>query len=165
MAINAFLKFEGGNPTIEGSSLKQDHETDIEILAYSFGVSNSGTRHTSTGGGGAGLPNIQDVTVTFATNKASPALWISGITGNHFDKVTLFGRRVGGSEAFDFFELRMSDAIITSYQTSASSGQDEPTESISINFAQVEYVFREQEADGAAGGDISQSFDIAKAST
>lgn len=161
MALDAYLKFEGGDPTVEGSSAREGHEKEIEVMSYSFGITNPGSRHTATGGG-TGIPEMGDLFVTFATDQSAVNLWISVAIGNHFDKVTLFVRKSGGTDPVTFKEVQMTDAVITSYQTGGSNGADTPIDSISINYAQIEYIYRPQQDDGTAGADMTQTYNIAQ---
>ena len=51
MAVDMFLDIEG---EIEGESQDAEHERSIDVLAWSWGLSQSGSFHVG-GGGGAGL--------------------------------------------------------------------------------------------------------------
>ena len=47
MAVDMFLKLTN----INGEAADKTHKDEIDILAWSWGMSQSGTTHTSTGGG------------------------------------------------------------------------------------------------------------------
>ncbi len=55
MAMNMNIKLTD----IKGESVNDGHAGEIDVLAWSWGASNSGTMHVSTGGG-AGKANVQD---------------------------------------------------------------------------------------------------------
>jgi type VI secretion system secreted protein Hcp len=56
MAFDAFLKLDG----IDGESADAKYKGAIEILSFSWGVSNAGS-HGSGSGGGAGKASFQDL--------------------------------------------------------------------------------------------------------
>ena len=58
-AQDMFLCIEGA----PGESLDKRHPDCIDVLAWSWGMSQSGTTHTA-GGTGAGQANFQDLSVT-----------------------------------------------------------------------------------------------------
>src|SRR5688572_24968257 len=93
MAIDAFLKFEG--PECKGDSVGEGHAGEIDLLAYSWGMSQSGTMHQATGGG-AGKVNVQDLSFTHYVDSASVNLVKYCCTGQHIDKVTLVLQKAGG---------------------------------------------------------------------
>jgi type VI secretion system secreted protein Hcp len=65
------------------------------VLAWSWGASNSGTMHVSTGGG-AGKANVQDLSFTKYIDKASADLMKACISGKHIDKGILTIKKAGG---------------------------------------------------------------------
>ena len=69
MAVDMFLKLDG----IKGESQDKSHKDEIAILAWSWGVSNSGSAHLG-GGAGSGKVNIQDLSLTKYIDVATPDL-------------------------------------------------------------------------------------------
>ena len=59
MAVDMFLKING----VDGESKDKSHPMEIDVLAWSWGASNSGSAHVG-GGAGAGKVNVQDISVT-----------------------------------------------------------------------------------------------------
>ena len=60
MAMDMFVKI--GKLAGESAD-KSGHKDEIDVLAWSWGVSNSGSAHVG-GGAGAGKANIQDLSLT-----------------------------------------------------------------------------------------------------
>ncbi len=58
MAVDVFLKLEG----IKGESSDSTHKEEIEILSYSWGISQTGTMAYG-GGGGAGKADFSDISL------------------------------------------------------------------------------------------------------
>ena len=126
---------QGGAITGEIGDLGQ-----FEVLAFSWGLSNSGSTHVG-GGAGAGKANVQDVSLTRYVDDDSPALFLAVASGSHFPeaKVTFVGR--AGSPVV---EIVMEDVLVTSLSTGASGGESTPTENITLNFALVTFTVNEE---------------------
>ncbi|MBW3598199.1 MAG: type VI secretion system tube protein Hcp [Planctomycetes bacterium] len=60
MAVDMFLNIEG---EIDGESQDSKHKKEMDVLAWSWGMSNSGSFHTG-GGGAAGTSNFHDICYT-----------------------------------------------------------------------------------------------------
>ena len=61
MAVECFLKIEG--PELKGESKADGFADQIDVLAWSWGASQSGTMHVGTGGG-AGKANVRTSSIT-----------------------------------------------------------------------------------------------------
>ena len=90
MAVDMFLKLDG----IDGESVDDSHAKEIDILAWSWGMSQSGTFHSGAGGG-AGKANFQDISITKYVDKASATLMTKIATGDHVAKARLTVRKAG----------------------------------------------------------------------
>lgn len=149
-----FLKLDG----VPGDSTDAAHKGEIQLLAFSWGVSNPGSA-SSSGGAGAGKANFSDFNFTAHTSKASPLLMLNTATGKHLKSATLTGsRRVrGGSQ--DFLKIELTEVLITSYQQGASGGEL-PTDSSSLRFGKIKYTFESQSPNGTPGTTTSATWDI-----
>jgi len=132
----------------------------IDILAWSWGVSNSGTTHTG-GGGGGGKANVQDISVTKYIDLASTDLIKSTLKGTHHAKAELIMRKAG-DKPLDYLHIEMEEVIITSYSTGGSGGEDRLTENITLNFAKVKLTYTEQKKTGDKGLTPDVTFNIAE---
>jgi type VI secretion system secreted protein Hcp len=159
MAIDAHLKIEGAFE-IKGESKVKGHEDEIQLLSYSFGASNPGSRHESTGGG-TEKGNFGDMSFMVKTSKATPLLFLAVASGKHIDKATLYVSKAGGDEPVVYLEVQMTDCLISSWQTSGSEGGDSGMDSFSINFAEINVIYRGQKADGTPEADVTQGWKIA----
>jgi type VI secretion system secreted protein Hcp len=154
-AVDYFLKLEG----IEGESQDQKHKGEIDLLTWSWGETQSGT-HASGGGGGAGKVSMQDFHFVMGVNKSSPKLLLACATGEHI-KSALLTCRKAGKEQQEYLKIKMSDCLISSYQTGGSGGDNViPSDQISLNFAKIEYEYKEQKADGSLGGSVKAIYDL-----
>jgi type VI secretion system secreted protein Hcp len=161
MAVDMYLYFgtaaKGGDP--KGESKDKEHTDDIDVLAWSWGVSNSGTTHMG-GGGGSGRANVQDVSVTKYVDKSSPDLLNACCTGKHFPEVHLVCRKAGG-KPLEYIAIKMNEVMVTAVSTGGSGGEDRLTENVTLNFAKVQFDYKEQKADGTTGATPSMTYDIA----
>src|SRR5262245_20985200 len=140
MAVDVFLKING----IEGESADDKHKNQIDVLSYSFGITQTGTMAYG-GGGGAGKANFGDFSFMMRMNKATPKLMNAVATGCHIPDATLHCRKAGGKQE-EYMTYKFYDLLVSSYQTSASS--EEPTESISFNYSKMEMEYKLQDAKG-----------------
>lgn len=142
MFINMGAKIKG-----ESRDKVQGPKGDIDILAWSWGMSQSGTTHTG-GGGGAGKANFQDISFTKYIDSASQALMGALAKGTHIDKCVLLVRKAGEGQ-HKYIEITMEEVIVTSISTGGSGGEDRLTENVTVNFATVAFDYFKQDAKGA----------------
>jgi type VI secretion system secreted protein Hcp len=138
-----FLKLEG----IDGESRDQTHKDEIDVLAWSWGMSQSGSFHVG-GGGGAGKANFQDISITKYIDKATPDLMLYTSNGDHIRDATLTVRKAGG-EPVEYLVIEMKKVLVTSVSTGGSGGEDRLTENVVLNFAEVKVKYTEQKDDGS----------------
>jgi len=143
MAANYFLKF---TPEIKGESQQEGNKDEIEILSFSWGVSQAGGYSFGSGGTSA-KANLQDLSVSFRMNPASPKLMQYCASGKHLDSALLTCFEAGETPQ-KYLEVTMTDVIISSYQT-GGSGDDKPIDSMSLNFAQIKKEYFKQDDKGA----------------
>lgn len=153
-AVDMFLKIEGA----KGESQDKEHKDEIDVLAWSWGMSNSGSFHTGSAGG-ATRTNFQDISVTKYIDKASPILMLACANGKHFDKANLVVRKAGKTP-LEYLKIEMKQVIVTSVSVGGSGGEDRLTENISLNFAQVKVIYTPQKPDGTADSEVPFSWDI-----
>jgi type VI secretion system secreted protein Hcp len=131
--VDYFLKIDG----IEGESSDRDHKGEIEIVSFSWGLSQLGDA-SGGGGAGGGKATLQDFHFTASFNKASPQLMLACANGQHIKQGTLTGR-AGGKGTQEFYKVKLNDIIISSYQTAGSEGEAPPGDQFSLNFAKIEF--------------------------
>src|SRR5262249_43954171 len=149
------LKIDG----IDGESTDSKHKGEIELESWSWSETNAGS-HASGGGGGAGKVAIQDFHFVMKHNKSSPKLMLACATGEHRKKAVLVCRKAG-KEQQEFLKAVMTDCIVSSYQTGGSAHSNViPTDQISVNFAKIEWEYKEQKADGSLGGAVKAGWNV-----
>jgi type VI secretion system secreted protein Hcp len=153
-AVDMFLDLDG----IPGESTDKGHKDQVDVLAWSWGMSNSGTTHDG-GGGGAGKVNIQDLSLTKWVDKASPVLMLRCADGKHIAKATLFVRKAG-TTPIEYIKIELTDILVSSVSTGGSGGEDRLTENVSLNFAKVKVDYVPTKPDGSADDPITFSWNI-----
>lgn len=156
MAVDMFLKLGD----VKGESKDKVHKEEIDVLAWSWGASNSGSFHMG-GGGGAGKVNVQDLSFTKYIDLASTEIFLATCNGKHFPEATLVVRKAGETP-LEYLTIVMNDVLITSYSTGGSGGEDRLTENVTLNFAKVKLTYKEQAPKGAQAKAPSVSWNIAE---
>lgn len=158
MAVDAFIKI-GDIKGETKDAAKKDH---IDVLSWSWGMSQHGSFHMG-GGGGAGKADVQDLSFTKFVDKATPTLMKYCCKGEHIKEAVLTVRKAGGKKPLDYIILKLEKVIVSSVSTGGSGGEDLLTENITLNFAKFKYEYQPQKDDGAKeGGAIPFEFDIVK---
>ncbi|MGH2721942.1 MAG: Hcp family type VI secretion system effector [Actinomycetota bacterium] len=153
--VDYFLKIDG----IKGESRDAKHAGEIEIESFSWGLSNSGTAHVG-GGAGAGKAAFQDFSFLTPISSASPRLMVSCATGQHLKQAVLTARKAGGGQT-EYYTIKLTEVLVSSYQQSGEGGEAPPIDSFSLNFAKIEVSYLEQDAKGGVvGSPIKGSWDL-----
>ncbi len=156
MAVDQFIKIGDVN----GEAQDDKHKDSIDVLAWSWGMSQSGTTHAGSGSG-AGKVAIQDLSITKYVDKSSPVLMMACSNGKHYPEALLTVRKAGENPV-EYVKIKMKDLIITSISTGGSGGEDRLTENVTLNFGAVECEYQPQGKTGAKeGGAVKYGWDIA----
>jgi len=108
MASDIFAKIGD----IKGESLDDKHKDEIEVLSFSWGVTNAGISSGGGGGAGAGKATFQDLSIVHHVDKASPLLLKACATGTHLKDATITHRKAGKGQQ-EYLVVKMNDVIIT----------------------------------------------------
>ena len=155
MAADMFIKIDG----IKGESNDSKHPDEIEVLSWSWGMSNAGSAHVGSGQG-ASKVNINDLVIQKSLDKSTPPLMLASITGKHIKEATLVVRKAAGDEPLEYLTITMQDILVSSVSNSGMQGGGAISESITLNFAKVKLKYIEQKADGGEGAKPDYGWDI-----
>ena len=153
MASDIFAKIGD----IKGESLDDKHKDEIEVLSFSWGVTNTGSAGTG-GGGGAGRATFQDLSIVHNIDKASPRLLQACATGAHFKDATITHRKAGKGQQ-EYLVVKLNDVLITGVVHGGTSGAA-ASETVSLVFGKVDFEYKPQKADGSLDAGIQFKFDI-----
>jgi type VI secretion system secreted protein Hcp len=152
MASDIFAKLGD----IKGESGDSKHKDEIEVLSYSWGVTNAGSM-AHGGGGGEGKATFHDLSFVHKIDKASPVLLQTCATGAHLKEATITHRKAG-KEQHEYLIVKLSDVIITGV-THGGSG-DGDSENISLSFAKVALEYKPQKPDGSLDAGVFFKYDL-----
>ena len=141
---------------IKGESSDAKHKDEIEVLSWSWGMS-AGTGRVKRG---TIAPQcIQDLTLFKYVDKSSPQLIMAGVLGQIQKEATLTLRKAGGDQQ-EYLIIKMSDVLVTSYQTGSGVGGNEAQviDEVVLNFSSIRGEYRPQDAKGGLGNPVV--FDI-----
>jgi len=158
MAVDMFINM-GANIKGETQDDAQKAKNDIDVISWSWGLSQSGVGHTG-GGGGAGKVNVQHLSFTKYVDSATPALQLHCATGKHIPKVVVLVRKAGGTQQ-KYVEITMEDVLVTSVGTGAGSHDERLQENVSLNFVKVAFEYFVQGRDGNTKSAGAFKYDIA----
>ena len=153
MAADIFAKIGD----IKGESLDAKHKDEIEVLSFSWGVTQAGSSPAS-GGSGTGKAIFQDLVIVHNIDKASPKLLEACATGQHLKDATITHRKAGKSQQ-EFLVVKMNDVIITAVTHGGTAGQPS-AETVSVAFAKVDFEYRPQKPDGSLDAGIHFKYDL-----
>ncbi|HEY5661846.1 MAG TPA: type VI secretion system tube protein Hcp [Gaiellaceae bacterium] len=151
MAADIFAKLGD----IKGESLDSKHKGEIEVLSWSWGLSNPVSLAGS--GAGQGKAHFHDLSFTHKIDKASPALMQACATGVHLKEAMITHRKAGKGQQ-EFLVIKMNDVIVTALGDADTS--DESTETVSLAFAKIDVEYRPQKADGSLDAGIHFKYDL-----
>lgn len=143
---------------ITGNTQSAKNPGCMDVLAWSWGASQAATLHQGT----TVQPrsNFQDLAVTKFVDAATEDFMGGVAVGSQFATATLSDFATCADCGIPpEIEIRMSPVIITSHSI-GSSGSEQPTENITLNFAKFEYCTTPQDAKGATGPEECFNFDI-----
>jgi len=150
------MQYEG----IDGDVTEKGHDKWILCHGMSFDASRPAQTEVGRAGErqGTGV-SINDISISKPQDKASPHLFTESLQGLG-KKVILHITRSGAGKPMNHLEITLGNCIITSF-ASSSQGDEAPTESLSLNFEQVELAYTPVKPDGSPGARIPVGFDIA----
>jgi type VI secretion system secreted protein Hcp len=152
MAIDTHIKLDG----VDGEAAHTDHKGEIEVLSWSWGVSNA---HSPGGGGsGKGKANPGDFSFMHTYDKASPILAKKCAQGVHFPTAVITARKSGEGQK-DFLKVTMKEVFITHVAPSGTQGGD-IAESVTMSFAEIEFAYKAQDEKGALGGEVKFGWNV-----
>jgi type VI secretion system secreted protein Hcp len=146
--------------SIKGESPDKEFKDAMDVLAWSWGMSSSGSTHQG-GGGGAGKANFQDLSFTKWLDKATPSLMMSLAKGSHIPEVKLTVRKAG-KEPLKYLIITMKNVLVTSLSTGGSGGEDRLTENVTLNFAEVSVEYFEPDEKGGTKTALKFDWNIAE---
>ncbi|MEM9382105.1 MAG: type VI secretion system tube protein Hcp [Planctomycetota bacterium] len=146
---------------IEGNVTSAGHEGWIECNSMSFGVGRAIPmavgRQTNRE---ASHPSVSEVTLSKMMDDSSPYLFQESVVGES-KPVQIHVTKTGPNQLESVVEYNLDSALISSY--SVSSGGDQPSESLSINFTKIEMKYVVWDEAHSQSSQVPISYDLATA--
>ncbi|MGZ4381571.1 MAG: Hcp family type VI secretion system effector [Gaiellaceae bacterium] len=157
MAYDAFLKIEG----IPGESLDSKHKDWIEVLSFSWGVSQP---HSSSGQFTGHLVP-EDFTFSHAVDKSSPKLMLACAQGDQINEVDVSFRKAGSSGGgIDYLKYSFFDVFFSSERPGGQSVAQQvkiedalPFEEVTFTYGKVMINYQQLDSRGRQVGAPIQS--------
>jgi type VI secretion system secreted protein Hcp len=140
-AVDMFLKIGD----IKGESQDYKHKDEIDVLAWSWGISQSGRAGS---GRVVGKVCVQDISLTKLVDKATPSLLMGTTIGRLYPNAILVVRKAGDSP-LEYLTIDMRNVMVTSVSTGSTGAEDRLTENVTLNFTEVEWTYVEANDKGA----------------
>ncbi|MGE8657915.1 MAG: Hcp family type VI secretion system effector [Achromobacter sp.] len=157
MAHDIFLKVDG----IEGEAEDSTHKNEIEVLSWSWNVSQQSNMHMGSGGG-TGKASVDDLTFEHFIDRATPNLVQYCLLGKHIKQAQLVVRKSGGNP-LEYLKLTMNDVLVTRVSPEGvAEDESRPRERVSLSFSSMKQEYIIQNAQGGSGGAVTATFDIKK---
>ncbi len=156
VAEHWFLKIDG----VDGESTDAVHKNEIDVLSWSWGVSQTGVSAPGGGGSGAGRAQFQDFHFVAKLSKASPKLFLAAASGSHFKWAALAGvRATGGGKGAEYLKYKLTDVLVTSVNHSASDPEP-PVEQFSLSYSKFEIAYSPMSAKGTLLPPVTAGWDV-----
>lgn len=158
MAVDMFLKIEG----IDGESTDDKHKKEIEVLSFSWGVSQHRSASASSAGSlSAQRADFSDFSIVKAIDAASPKLLLACCDGTHLKSVRLELCRAGGDKQA-YMEYKFTDVLVTSFRPGGRHESETlPLEEVSFAFGKAEWAYTQTKVEGGrAAGRVPAGWDL-----
>ena len=155
MASDSFAKIA----TIKGESTDAKHKSEIDVLSWAWGASQTGTM-AHGGGGGEGKANFNDFNFTHHIDKATPLLLKACATGTHIPDATITVRKASKDKP-EYLIIKMTDVLVTSVSMSVAGDDPSTAENVTLQFRKVDFEYKAQKQDGSLEPGLHFVYDIA----
>ena len=158
MAVDMFLKVDG----IDGESTDDKHKKEIEVLSFSWGISQQRSASASSAGSlSSQRADFHDFSIVKAIDATSPKLALSCADGTHIKNIRLELCRSGGDKQ-PYMEYKFTDVLVTGFKPGGSGhGEALPLEEVSFTYGKAEWKYTQTKVEGGKGsGNVAGGWDL-----
>jgi type VI secretion system secreted protein Hcp len=160
MAVDLFLVFYGGGPSIQAPPVMHEYfrtvfrdQSVLEISEFSLGAANQlATSSTGGAGGaggmGAGKATLSRLVVKRTADSVSPQLFGALAAGQHFPTVQLYGRKAGTQDVGPYLGYEFQTVLVSDIAWSSAPGDEVPSETVTFAYGAMHIGVREQDPKG-----------------
>ena len=152
-ATDLFLKLGD----IKGESQDSKHKDEIDVLAWSWGLSQpgqSGAQNAATSR--QGRVCLSGLTITKRIDKSTPLLLAAAFANQTVPSATLSLRKAGEGQQ-DFLTVELSNPVISGFASGGVNTDEGPTESVTLNFSSVTITYIPQSFDGTTTSPVTRT--------
>jgi type VI secretion system secreted protein Hcp len=148
-------------PDVKGESTVVGHVDHIEVMSYSWGVSNPIQVSPSNVGRTMGRPNFGELVLTKKLDSTSPALNYMCASAKNLGetKLHLVRQDAEAEENLTYMIYEMTDTMVSSVSIGGSGG-DIPMETITISYTKINWLYNPQKADVGEVGVIPKGWNL-----
>lgn len=140
--IGLFLEVEG----IPGESTHAAHPGEIDVLSWQWGMTQTVIRSPGSGNT-TGKVNYRDIQITKSIDRSTPLLMAAASEGKHWKQAALYALKEGRNPQ-ETKVITMKDIVVTSIQLGGASGNEPLTETITMQFNQVQVDYQPTDPQG-----------------
>ena len=160
MALDIFARIG----TIKGESRDAKHKDEIDVISWSWGLSQTATGGPVGGAAGGlgrsrGKPSVGTLTFTHYVDRSSTFLMKACATGEHLSDATITVRKAGAGQQ-EYLVVTMADVLVMSVSTSVSADSAATSEVVELVFGRVDVEYRPQKADGTLEAGVHFAYDV-----
>jgi len=152
VAGDAFLVFTtgGNNPPLKGETQDKQFKSKaaVAVTSYSFGIHNTTTIGSASGGAGAGKAQFSEFKIEKVVDSVSPYLlhYVGG--GLKIPLMDLYVRKAG-STSLGYLRYRFKLAFVTDVEWTGGAGDESVRESVTFAFGALQIMYSLSGATGA----------------
>lgn len=146
--------------SVAGSVTEEGHKGWIELNSFQFGVGRGISSPTGAQKDrDASAPSFSEITVTKQQDESSLGLVEAGWGGSEAVDVEIHFVRTENKKLDTYLKFKLTDVLVSGY--SMSSGGDRPSESLSLNYAKIEYAQDTFDVKNKSKANKSTTYDLA----
>jgi type VI protein secretion system component Hcp len=156
--LQYLIKVDGAT----GDSTLKGFEGWFSVDGFDWGVQNSRTTSTGTGGG-AGKTTFSPLTVDVHSLSGLAALFSDAARGQNLGTVELAAVDTIKGQTLKVYDIKLSDVFVGGFEN--DPGQNGVETALSLDFSKIHVTVQPQTADGPLGVPQTADFDVAGAAT
>jgi type VI secretion system secreted protein Hcp len=145
---------------IKGNVTSGDHKEWIELNSCQLGTGRPMTMASggSTNREAGATPNISEVSVSKVNDDSSQQLFNESLVGESVLTVIHFCQTSKGGALQTYLELTLKECMVSGF--SCGSGGDRPSESLSLNFTDIQYKYTKFSGENKIGSPATSGYSL-----
>ena len=136
---------------IDGESIDKNHKDWIEVLSFSFGMSNLGGRATAYR---SGQTILDDLVLVKKLDKSSPKIMEKCAKGEVIPSLVLDVCTDTKEDSVLFYRYELKNVIISNFYCDGSTDDVVPVETFTLNFVEIKVIYTVFDSVGKSKGEV-----------